>query len=709
MKKSLVILSSLFLTLTMQAQNTPQPKKENPETFKENGLEIKTENKHKIAQPKPGPAPTIKIGKPQSFKLANGLTVLVVENHKLPRVSFSLSIDNLPYVEGDKKGVADMTSAMIGSGTTKISKDAFNEEVDFLGASINFGSNGATANALSKYSKRVLELMADGALNPNFTQEEFDKQKEKMIESLKTEEKSVAAVAARVGDFLTFGKDHPSGEFLSEATLKNVTLEDVKKNYDTYFVPANAYLVIVGDVNAKETQKTVEKLFGNWKAEKAPEVSYSEPKDVAYTQINFVDMPNAVQSEVSVGNLTDLKMTDPDYFAAIVANQILGGDFNSYINMNLREAHGWTYGARSSVSGSKYTSKFEATTQVRNMVTDSTVTEIFKEFKRLRTEKVTDEMLANVKAGYVGRFVMQIEKPQTVATYALRKETQKLPADFYENYIKNINAVTADDIMRVANKYFLADNARIVIVGKATDVLPSLEKLKIPILYFDKFGNPTEKPAMKKPVPAGVTVKTVLDNYLKAIGGEKAIASVKTTMLVGSAKIPQAPAPISMTQKKDAKGKSSMIIAMAGMGELSKQVMTEKGGYSVAQGQRKEMTAEEFAEEKASSGLFDELTLLKKNGLTVDGIEPFNGSDAYIVKDGKTTLYYDVKSGLKVGESKTLEQGDQKMTVTTNYGDYREVKGIKFPYLISINQGFELNFIVSDVKINEGVSDADFQ
>ena len=189
-------------------------------------------------------------------------------------------------------------------------------------------------------------------------------------------------------------------------------------------------------------------------------------------------------------------MTDKEYFAALVANQILGGDFNSYLNMNLREKHAWTYGARSGIGGSKYISTFKASTQVRNAVTDSAVVEFLKEYKRIRTEKVTDEVLANVKAGYIGKFVMGIEKPQTVASYAVRTKTQSLPDDFYENYIKNINAVTTDDVLAAAKKYFLEDNSRIIIVGKGADVIPGLEKLNIPIFYFDKFGAATEKPKM---------------------------------------------------------------------------------------------------------------------------------------------------------------------------------------------------------------------
>src|SRR5690606_4894389 len=164
------------------------------------------------------------------------------------RVSYTLTIDNAPYAEGNKKGVSDMLSAIIGNDTKKMSKDAFNEEIDYLGANINFWASGASGHGLSKYSSRILELMADGALNSLFTQEEFDKEKAKIIESLKNQEKSVPAVSSRVTNVLIYGKNHPNGEYLSEETLNNVTLADVKANYDTYFVPGNAYLVVVGDV-----------------------------------------------------------------------------------------------------------------------------------------------------------------------------------------------------------------------------------------------------------------------------------------------------------------------------------------------------------------------------------------------------------------------------------------------------------------------------
>ena len=242
-------------------------------------------------------------------------------------------------------------------------------------------------------------------------------------------------------------------------------------------------------------------------------------------------MPNAVQSEISLVNTVNLKMTDKDYFAVLVANQVLGGDFNSYLNMNLREKHGWTYGARSSIGGSKYVSKFKSSSQVRNAVTDSAVVEFLKEIKRIRKEKVSDEMLNGVKAGYVGKFVMAIEKPETVARYALLTESQKLPANFYENYIKSINSVTADDVMKAANKYFLGENTRIVIEGKGSEVIKGLEKLKIPIFFFDKFGMPVAK-AVEKKADVSVTPKSILDKYIAAIGGGSVLVLVLLVKLV---------------------------------------------------------------------------------------------------------------------------------------------------------------------------------
>jgi hypothetical protein len=415
-------------------------------------------------------------------------------------------------------------------------------------------------------------------------------------------------------------------------------------------------------------------------------------------------MSNAVQSEISLVNTVNLKMTDKDYFAALLANQVLGGDFNSYLNMNLREKHGWTYGARSSISGSKYVTKFKASSQVRNAVTDSAVVEFMNELKRIRKEKVTDEVLNNVKAGYIGKFVMQIEKPETVARYALLTETQQLPADFYENYIKSINAVTPEDVQNAANKYFLADNIRIVIVGKGSEVVPSLEKLKIPMFFFDKFGLPTIKTEEKK-VSADVTVKSVVDKYINAIGGEKVLRAVKTSYSKSSATVQGMPMELSVKT-----GEGKMLVEMNAMGmTMMKQMVNEKVGYMEQQGQRKAIEGEKLTEMRASAQPFPELALATKNGVTLLPIQSIDGKEAYGIKDGKKTYFYDVATGLRVGTSEVREANGQTMIQTTNFSDYKEVKGIKMPHKIVMNVGIDIELTTSEVKFNEGVTDADFQ
>ncbi len=403
-------------------------------------------------------------------------------------------------------------------------------------------------------------------------------------------------------------------------------------------------------------------------------------------------------------------MTDKDYFATILANQILGGGGEGRLFLNLREAHGWTYGSYSNIGSGKYINKFRSGAAVRNAVTDSAVVEIFNELKRIRTDLVSAEELKNAKAKYVGNFVMQIEKPATVARYALNKETQGLPDDFYENYIKNINAVTAEDIRNAAQKYFLADNSRVVIVGKASEVLPALEVMskreKLPIFYFDKFGNKAEKPVIKKEIPAGVTAQSVIKKHIEAIGGEKALNGVKSIVTISSGTVQGTP--LELVVKSTSSNKMAMEMKAMGM-TMMKQVVNEKGAYMVQQGQRKDITGDDLKEMQESAGTFKELNLLNNKDLVLSGIEAINGEDAYAIQNGKTTYFYDVKSGLKVGEARELEQAGQKMTQTTYFQDYKDVKGIKFPYKTILNVGMEIELTTSEVKINEGVTDVDFE
>lgn len=657
-------------------------------------------------QPVSGPIPAVQIGKPTSFVLKNGLKVLVVPSHKLPQVSYALTIDNAPIYEGDKAGVSSILSAMLGSGTTKMSKEKYNDEIDFLGANIRFSSAGAYGHGLSKYNQAILSLLADGAISAKLTEEEFDNQKAKVIESLRSTEKSITTIAGRVENALLYGKNTAAGEFETSETVGNVTFKDVQDYYAKYFNPQNAYLVIVGDVDYKKTEKLVKSLFDNWKQTKIEPSNQEVKGNVAKTQIDFVDMPNAVQSEIALVNEVNLKMTDSDYFAALLANQILGGGGEGRLFLNLREAHGWTYGAYSSISTArKYPGKFKATASVRNMVTDSAVTEFIKEIDLMRNTLVKEEELKMAKAKFIGNFVMQIQKPETVARYALNKELFKLSPDFYKDYIKNISTVTAQDIQKAAQKYFLNNNMRIVVVGKGADVIEGLEKLNMPMYFYDKDANKVEKPVFKKELPAGVTVQSVLTNYLSAIGGVDKLKAVKSLEIASIAEVQGMVLDI-LTKTKE--GYLSAEQKMMGM-IISKQVVTPNFAYISQQGQKMDIIDEELLELQASAYPFPELQLLKNSTVKLTGIESFDGTDAYVVKYGKTTDYYDVKTGLKLATIQETEQGGQVFQQEVKYADYKEVKGIKFPFTQVINAGMQIEVKTKEVKINQGVSDVDFK
>jgi predicted Zn-dependent peptidase len=657
-------------------------------------------------QPKAGPAPTINLGKPQTFELKNGLKVMVVENHKLPKVSATLILDNGPILEGEKAGLTSIAGGMMGNGTKTISKDAFNEEIDFLGANLNIGSQNASFNTLSKFFPRILELTADAIQNPLFTQEEFEKEQAKLIEGIKSGENSVAAIAAKAQNALVYGKNHPYGEFETEATAKNVTLVDIQNFYATYFKPNNAYLVIVGDVTFKDVKSQVTKHFNNWKKGTIPAYEIPKVADVAKTEINFIDMPNAVQSDIAVINTVDLKMSNPDYFAALLANKIFGGGGEGRLFLNLREDKGYTYGAYSRIGNDERTSAtFKSAASVRNMVTDSSVVEFMKEIKTFRDTKVTDEELKNAKAAYIGSFVMALENPSTVASYALNIVTKKLPENFYETYLQKINAVTVDDVQRVAQKYFSTDNARIVIIGKALDALPNLEKLPYAINYFDKESNATSKPEMSKPLPNGVTKLTVLDNFFNAIGGADKVKALKSTSATYEA---NAMGSVISTTEKRTSEKYANETSMGG-NVVAKIVMTKEGVFM----NKQPLPAPMAGEMSYTIGTFLEMGLLNNENSKLTGIEIVDGKDAYVISTKgeivSSSVYFDVASGLKVKELQVITMQGQTQNQEATFSNYQEFNGIKFPSTKTGSLGPQtVEFKLIGAKVNEGVSEADF-
>lgn len=655
------------------------------------------------AMPKPGPTPAINIAKPKTFQLSNGLTVMVVENNKLPRVSASLSMDRPPYNEGAVTGVSEIMAEQFENGTTNISKDDFNKKVDYLGANLNFSSGGASANSLSKYFPEVLGLMADAIINPKFSAEEIQSSKERAIEGLKSEEKNASSIAERVSNALMYGKNTSRGEFETVESINKIQLADVQNVYKKYYAPDNAYLVIVGDVKFDQVKPLIEKAFNGWKKANTPIAQLEPASNVAKTEINVVDVPSAVQSVVSLNNLNTLKMKDNNYFPATIANYILGGGGEARLFMNLREKNGFTYGAYSSMVASKYSPQFSASASVRNEVTDKAVKEFMNELNAISTVK--PEELANAKAKLKGSFIMSLEQPATIARFALNQKVQDLPADFYTNYLKSIDKVTAADVSNAVKATILPNQSRIFIAGKASDISEGLEKLGYPVKYFDKEANPVAKPTVQK-VDASVTVASVVDKYINAIGGKANLA--KITSYTTNASMSMQGQNIDFKIVKAQGGKE--LTTVTAMGQVvQKQVFDGKTGYSMQMGQRVDITPEEIAEKQKNPELFEELGFAKSADYKLGGIEKIGGEDSYAIKGGDTTYYYSVATGLKTGETKKVKAKGQEMTIPTTFSNYKDVNGVKMPYTISVSQmGMDMTMTVKSYEINKA-TDADFK
>ncbi len=649
--------------------------------------------------PVAGPTPVINISQPKTFTLKNGLTVMVVENNKLPRVSATLSMDRPPYYEGNIVGVSQIMADQIGEGTVKMSKDAFNKRVDYLGASLNFSSGGAFANSLSKYFPEILGMMSDAIINPKFSAAEVEKSKERMIEGLKSEEKSADAIAARVSNAVTYGKNTSRGEFETEASIKAVTLADVQNTFSKHYAPDNAYLVVVGDVKFNEVKKLIEKNFSNWKKSNTKYAALEPAANVPVTEIDIVDVPTAVQSVISVGNLHDIKTNDPRYFATAIANYILGGGGESRLFMNLREKNAFTYGAYSSLSTSKYSPSFSAESSVRNEVTDKAVKEFMNELNAI--SNVTPEELANAKAKLKGDFIRSLERPETIARFAVNTKTQNLPADFYTNYLKSIDRVTAADVSNVVKATIFPNKSRIFIAGKASEISEGLEKMGYPVKYYDSQANPVAKPTAQK-VDASITAASVAEKYIAAIGGLSNVQKVNFITTDAAAKVQGMDLNLKLIQGKGAK--TFMDVKMMG-NTVQKIVFDGKTGYMEAQGQKMPLPAAAAAEMALETELFPELTFAKSADYTVGGIEKYNGEDSYVVKGKNATYYYSTKTGLKTGEVKV--QGGQ--SIPTSYSDYKEVAGVKMPYKFSQNMaGMDIDFTVNSYQINQATA-ADFK
>jgi zinc protease len=421
--------------------------------------------------PEAGPAPQINIGEYQKFTLKNGLQVFVVEDHKLPMVAYSLTLDIDPIYEGDAAGYVSLAGDLMRSGTTNRKKAEIDESIDFIGATLNTSAQGIYGRSLKKHNETLLELMADVLMNPTFPQEELEKSLKQMETAIQAEKNEPSAIANNIASVLRYGQEDPYGEVVSEENLANITTDLLKNYHQTYFRPNTAYLVIVGDINVKEAKQQAKKYFGQWEKADVPEHQYTNWPAYEETKVAIANRDGSNQSTIMVTHTVPLTPGHPNAIKASVMNQILGGgSFNTRLFQNLREDKAYTYGAYSRLSTDKRIGYFSASSQVRTSVTDSALHEILYEIQRMQTEPVPAADLQLIKNMMTGSFSRSLEDPQTIANFALNIERYNLPADYYRTYLEKVAAVTTEDIMAMANEYLNPEQAIILAVGEADKI-----------------------------------------------------------------------------------------------------------------------------------------------------------------------------------------------------------------------------------------------
>jgi zinc protease len=664
-------------------------------------------------RPKAAEAPAINIKDSEVFKTANGLTVILSENHKVPKVSFDLTMGSDPRLEMNKAGLADLAGSLIMSGTTNRDKDVLDKESDYIGARLAADNNSVYLSCLTKHMDKGLDLMSDVLMNASFPQSEFDRIVKLSESGLKGTKASPGEMAGNALSKSLFAKDHPNSEVMTEESLKNITREDVISYYKGTFTPMGAYLVVVGDIDRAGVEKMVDKYFMKWAG--LPEFKNMNmgKNKISGNQVYFVKKPGAVQSVIYVAFPMDIKPGDKDQIALTVLNSIMGGGtFGNRLMQNLREDKAFTYGCRSSMDINEYGSYWAASGNFRNDVTDSAMTEILYEITRITEGYVSDEELSMTKSSMAGAFARSMESPQTVARFALNTKRYNLSKDYYQTYLKRLAAISKEDILTMAQKYFSPKNLNMVVVG-SEDVLPNISKFDTDgkITKLDAFGN--EAKETKK---ADITADVLLDKYVLALTNSeslkqatkkmKKVKSYKRVMDLQSAQIP---IPLKMTDVWITPNKEGQKMEGQGMTLQRSYFDGKAGGSASMQAGKKALTEEEIAAKQKSQGLIPEMNF-KTSGMQYEmvGIEVLDEVDMYVLKtnDGSTESYeyYNTKTFMKAKTVSTSKQGEEVVTSEMSFADYEELNGIMFPRTISLSVGpMTLEGKVSELKINDKI------
>ena len=458
----------------------------------------KTSSLDRRTIPTPGKNPELHIPTWTTTTLSNGAKLVVSSRHSLPLVSFQLNFIGgvNQYDPVGKNGVGNFVASMLSEGTTHRTGDQISNELQLLGTSVITQINAESGRMLFESTKDkfapTLAIVADMVENPTFPQAALDRIRSRTIVSLTQARDRTSGIAAVVFPKVLYTTNHPYGRSTSEASVNAITRDDLVAFHKSYFEPAHAVITVVGDVNPDDVKRALEQAFSGWKAGGSmPSFNYPEVTPPKSTAIYLVDKPGAAQSTFALGAPGPARNT-PDYYALRVMNEMLGVLFQSRLNHNIREVKGFSYGVTSSFAYGRGPGPFRAGGDIVTAKTDSALIEFMKELKDIRGPRPpTDDELAQAKASLVQSLPEVFESVNGVNGGIATIYTQGLPEDYYQQFIRAVNAVTKDDVVRVAQKYIDPDHLALLIVGDREKIEAPLIATRIaPVIRLDINGDP---------------------------------------------------------------------------------------------------------------------------------------------------------------------------------------------------------------------------
>ena len=465
------ILMALILTGSALAQDVPQDK----------GVSAKATRRLNRA-PVNRDILKVTLPKPAEVKLANGLTVLVLERHKVPTVNLALWVNTGSLDDPkDLPGLAKFTADMLREGTSHRSSAQLASEVDALGATLNseveFGSSYSevTASGFVENADKLFELMSDVVLNPAFPGDELEKYKTRQLSDLEQQRSDPGFLSQERLSRALYGDSPAAVISATPASVKAASPDQLKRFHAQHYLPNNAMLGVVGDFDTKQMVSLIEKHFGPWKqqAYNVPKIALSAPPSAF--RIFLVDRPDSVQTNILAGELA-VPRNNPDFIPLRVMNRVLGEGTSARLFMNLREDKGYTYGAYSGFASDTYPRPIIANTEVRTAVTDGSMHELLGEFKRLREEPVPEPELDDARRAIVAAFALSLERSSELLNMWMRVKHNGLTNDYWDRYPVEVAKTDSAAVQRVARKYLDQNRMQVVCVGAGKDIKSALEK-----------------------------------------------------------------------------------------------------------------------------------------------------------------------------------------------------------------------------------------